>query len=424
MNPDPAPAPTRSGTPRLSGAGAIVAAAFALSSLLGLALLSVTGHWLTKDQNVQFLAVWSLLFGIGGALSAVDSESARLAARATLEHRPVSGQVARVGAIGVLGGLTILLAALAFPGVGPILRSSPAVLAGATAMVLLFVPLCLTRGVLLGTGKVTAYAGVVLGEALLRILLATALWLAWDSPPLFAAVAAIAVGGLAWVPAVRSVKRAVNWRSTDRSWPSAIRSVGALGSATGISTLLLAAYPVLVGTAAGTTRGLEVLFPAVILTRMPLIVVAPLQAVAVPWATRALHGGQRDMLRRLWAQAALALLGLVVVAGVSGWFIGPWALALWQGESYQAPASMMALLLAATCVLAVALPQMAVLVAAERHSQVTLAWAVGVLAAIAWLILGPGDAESRGTIAYVIGTILVYAVSSRALLSATKAHAV
>ncbi len=398
-------------------------ATFAVSSLLGFVLLAIMSRWLTEDQNAQFLAVWSLLFGIGGALSAVDAESSRLAAHARLEGRRVSGQVALVGTIGITGAVVVLLAATAFPGVGPILRGSPAVLVAATAMVVLFVPLCVTRGVLLGTGRVRAYAGVVLGEALLRVLLAAALLVTWQSPFLFGAVAAIAVGGLAWLPAVRSVKRAVEWRSTDRSWARAGRSVGALGLANALSTLLLAAYPVLVTTVVGSTQGLQVLFAAVILTRLPLVVVAPLQAVAVPWATRALHGGQQAMLRRLWAQAASALVVLVLVAGLAGWFLGPWALTVFQGAGYRAPASMMALLLAATCVLAFALPQLAVLVAAERHAQVTTAWAVGVLVATGWLFLGPGDAPTRGTVAYVIGSVLVYAVSSRGLLAATRATA-
>jgi O-antigen/teichoic acid export membrane protein len=397
-----------------------VAGAFAVSSALGLVLLAVVARWLEPEQNARFLTLWSLLFGIGAVLSAVDAETSRLASRATLERRRVSGQVWPVAAVGLAIGLLVLLLAVVSPGVGPVVRQTPGVLLASVATVVLFVPLCTTRGVLLGTGAVMPYAAVVLGEALLRVLVAGALWLAWGTPVLAAAVAAVAAGGLAWVVGARRVRASVEWRSADRSASAALRTVGALAVANGLSTLLLAAYPVLVTTLVGSPVGLETLFAAVILTRVPLVVVSPLQAVAVPWATRALHDGGRARLRGLWAGAAAALVALVVVAGLAGWYLGPWALRVFQGGGYAAAPWTMAVLLGATCVLAFALPQLAVVVAAERHSHVTLTWTIAVAAAAAWLVWGPGAGDVRGTVAYAVGAALVYATSSVTLLSATR----
>lgn len=408
---------------RGSGAGSgglAVAGSFAASSALGLLLLAVTARWLDPEQNARFLTLWSLLFGIGAVLSAVDAETSRLASRATLARRRVSGQVGPVAAVGLAIGLLALLLAASFPGVGPVLRETPGVLLASVATVVLFVPLCTTRGVLLGTGAVFAYSGVVLGEALLRVLVIAALWLTLDTPTLAAAVAAVASGGLAWVVVARRVRTAVDWRGPDRSAQGAVRTVGALAVANGLSTLLLAAYPVLVTTLVGSPVGLETLFAAVILTRVPLVVVAPLQAVAVPWATRAIHDGGRARLRGLWARAAAALALAVVMAGVAGWYLGPWALRVFQGEAYAAEPWVMAVLLGATCVLAFALPQLAVVVAAERHSRVTLIWTVAVASAAAWLAWGPGAGDVRGTVAYAVGAVVVYVLSSVALLSATR----
>lgn len=401
-------------------AGLAVAGSFATASVLGLLLLAMMARWLDPEQNARFLTLWSLLFGIGAVLSAVDTETSRLASRATIEQRPVSGQVGPVALVGLTIGLLLLGVAAWFPGVGPVVRESPWVLLACIATVVLFVPLCTTRGVLLGTGAVLPYAVVVLGEALLRVLVAVLLWWSWQSPTLAVSVAAVAAGGSAWVFATPRVRAAVQWRSTDRSTRRAVSTVGALAVANSLSTLLLAAYPVLVTTLVGSPAGLQTLFAAVILTRVPLVVVAPLQAVAVPWATRALHLGGRGHLRRLWARAAAALVVLVVVAGASGWYLGPWALRVFQGDAYAAEPWLMAVLLGATCVLAVALPQLAVVVAADRHSRVTLTWAGAVVAAASWLVWGPGSGEARGALAYALGAVLVYLLSSVALLSATR----
>ena len=403
--------------------GLAVAVAFGAASLLGLVVVAVGGRWLDdSDLRAQFLALWSLVFGIGAALSAVEAETSRVASRATLEDRPVSSQVALVGGVGVVGGLLVLLVAACIPGIGPVVRDSPGTALATVAAVVLFVPLCVTRGVLLGTGAVVPYAGVVLGEALLRVLVLALLWVALSEASVVAAVTAVAAGGLAWVPVVRRVRSAVDRHSADRSLARAARAVGALGAANGLATLLLAAYPVLVATIVGGTRGLDTLFAAVILTRIPLVVVAPLQAVAVPWATRALHSGGGAGLRALWAKAAGGLVVLVGVAVPVGWYAGPWALRVFKGGGTDAEPLMMAVLLGATCVLAVALPQLAVVVAADQHARVTATWAVAVAAAAAWLAWGPGDGSTRGTVAFALGAGLVYAVSSLAVLDATRAR--
>lgn len=397
----------------------IVSGTFVLSSGLGFVLLAIVARWLSPEQNAQFLAVWALVFGIGGAMSAVDAETSRIASRATLERRRVPSQVGLVTVVGAAGGAVLVLALTALPGVGDVVRASPATLAWTLTAVVLFAPLCMSRGVLLGVGRVRSYAAVVLGEALLRAALALGLWVGSQPAQVPAAVATIAIGGLAWVPVSRLVVRAVDWRDGVRSLRSALRAVGALGSANALSALLLAGYPALVTTVAGSTRDLQVLFAALVLTRLPLVVIAPLQAVAVPLATRALHSGQLDLLRRLWAQGLVLVVALAAAAATVGWYLGPWAISLFQGPGYDASPLLMAVLLAATCVMAGGLPQLAVMVAADKHGSVTLVWVVAVGTAAAWLSLGPGTTETRGMVGYAAASVVVYAASSVGLLSAT-----
>lgn len=403
---------------RAGRAGGLVAVSFLTASALGFALLAVVARWLEPEQNASFLVLWAVVFGIGGMMSAIDVECSRLASRADVEGRRAPGQVALVGLAGGGAGVAVCLLLTAFPGVGAELTASPAVLLLTLAAVALFAPLCLSRGVLIGTGRIRAYASVVIGEAVLRIALAVVLWLADVPPSVPAAVATVAIGGLAWLPVVGTVLRAVAWTDRSRSWRDAGRTVGALGAANGLSTLLMAGYPALVTTVVGSARGLQTLFAAVVLTRLPLVALSPVQAVAVPLATRALHSGNRRALRRLWGRAAAILLAVVALAVAAGWWLGPWAVRVFQGPGYHPRPVLVAGLLAATCVLAAALLQLAVVVAADRHVWVTLTWAGAASGVVLWLALGTGSAETRGMVAFVVGAVLAYALSSVAFLRA------
>lgn len=407
---------------RAGRAGGLVAVSFLTASALGFALLAVVARWLEPDQNASFLVLWAVIFGIGGLMSAIDVECSRLASRADVGGLPVPSQVGLVGVAGGTIGVAVCLVLTTLPGVGAELTASPSVLLLTLAAVALFAPLCLSRGVLIGTGRIRAYASVVIGEAALRIALAVVFWLASVPPTVAAAVATIAVGGLAWLPVAGTVLRAVSWADRSHSWRDAGRTVGALGAANGLSTLLMAGYPALVTTVVGSARGLQTLFAAVVLTRLPLVALSPVQAVAVPLATRALHSGNRRALRQLWGRGAAVLTVVVALAVAAGWWLGPWAVRVFQGPGYHPRPILVAGLLAATCVLAAALLQLAVVVAADRHVWVTMTWAGAASSVVLWLALGGGSAELRGMVAFVVGAAVAYALSSVAFLRALDAQ--
>ncbi|MDF1605221.1 hypothetical protein [Nocardioides sp. YIM 152315] len=402
--------------------GGLVAVSFLSASALGFILLAVVARWLETDQNASFLVLWAVIFGIGAMMSAIDVECSRLSSRADVSGEKVPAQVAFVGCVGGAGGLVACLVLAALPGLGAELTSSPGTFVLTLSAVALFAPLCLTRGVLIGTRRVRAYAVVVVGEALLRITLALVLWLTSMPPSVPAAVAAVAVGGLAWLPFCGTVLRAVSWRGRGPapSWGEAGRNVGSLGAANGLSTLLMAGYPALVTTVVGSAQGLQTLFAAVVLTRLPLVALSPVQAVAVPLATRAIHSGNRSTLRRWWRRCAEILVPVLAIAAALGWWLGPLAVRVFQGQAYDPHPAMVAGLLAGTCVLAAALLQLAVVVAADRHLWVTITWIGATGAAVACLASGIGSAEARGVAAFVVGATTAYAISSVAFLRALR----
>lgn len=399
-------------------AGGWVAVSFFSASALGFVLLALVARWLDPDQNASFLVLWAVIFGIGAVMSAIDVECSRLASRADVGGRRVPAQVGLVGVVGATGGVAACLLLTVLPGLRAELTASWGTLLLTLAAVLLFAPLCLTRGVLIGTGRFRAYATVVFGEAALRLGLLLVLWLASVPPSVPAAVATIAVGGLAWLPFGPTVARAIAWRPATPSWREAGRNVGALSAANGLSTLLMAGYPALVTTVVGSAAGLQTLFAAVVLTRLPLVALSPIQAVAVPMATRALHSGTRRSLTGWWRRCAGLLSPVVLLALAFGWWLGPWAVRVFQGDSYDPPPAMVAGLLAATCVLAAALLQLAVVVAADRHVWVTITWLGAAGAAVACLAVDVMTAETRGVVAFVVGACTAYAISSVAVLRA------
>lgn len=405
--------------------GALIAGSFASASILGLLLLAVVARWLDDEQNSQFLVVWALVFGVGAAMSAVEVETSRLASLASMARSRVSGQVGLLALTGAaLGAVAVVVALTLAPGLSTIADDRPGTFVLVVVAVLAFSPLCLVRGVLLGSGQVAPYAWVVLGEALFRFVLAVLLLVLVAVPSLAWAVAAIAVGGLAWLPVTRRVVRAVDWRSADRSPTRALRVVSALGAANALTALMLSAYPALVTAVVGSSAGLGTLFAAVILSRVPLVAVTPLQAVVVPVATRMLHGGHHRRLRRLWGQVALGTLVVASVAFAAGWVAGPWAIRVFQGPGYDARPVLVAVLLCATCVLGVALLQGAVMVAAGRHLWVTGVWVLATTGTVGWLALGPGSAETRGLLALAFGTALAWAASSAGVLAVSRTAAV
>ena len=106
----------------------LLSVSFFAASGLGLLFLVVVARWLTPTENLQFQAVWGLVFTFGSVLGSVEQEVTRQSTTATLDGRrtPV-GAVQAVGLAGMVC-LVLLAAFLATPsgrdvvqGSGPIL---------------------------------------------------------------------------------------------------------------------------------------------------------------------------------------------------------------------------------------------------------------------------------------------------------------
>lgn len=415
------PAPTASASGVAGQAGAIGVALIGASGL-GFVLLGLIGRWLSRDDNAAFLTLWGLVFGFGSVISAVEQEIARQATTAALAGRRTPGSVAQLAAI----ALGVCLAVLGVVAVLPIgqatLRGSAAITVLAFAALAGFTGQFLARGVFLGGRQTARYVAVLVAEAGLRVALAAALFFGDAAPSLTLAVACIVVGCFGWLPLAPALARSVDWRAGHEPWRSAGGRVGALALANGLSSLVLTAFPTLVTAVIGSAAGLADLFGVVTASRVPLVLVSPLQALAVPLAVRALHGGRVAQLGSLQLRVAAGAVAAAAALGAAGWLLGPWAMRVFLGDKYAGVSpALVAWVLATSALLAAALLQAAVFVALERYRLVVLTWLLAVAGAVVALLL-PGPPEARGMAAFVAASVVAFCASGALLQRAVRAR--
>lgn len=418
----PGAAPAGETAGGVAGRAGAIGVALILASGLGFLLLALVGRWLSRDDNAAFLSLWGLVFGFGSVISAIEQEIARQATAAALAGRRTPGSVAQLAAL-ALGACVVVLGIVA---VLPLGRST---LQGSAAItVLAFVALAgftgqfLARGVFLGSRQTGRYVAVLVAEAALRVLLAAVLFFGGVAPSLPLAVACIVVGCLGWLPLVPALARSVDWRSGHEPWRAASGRVGALALANGLSSLVLTAFPTLVTAVVGASDGLADLFGVVTVSRIPLVLVSPLQALTVPLAVQALHTGRVAQLGSLQVRLAAGASAAAVGLAGAGWLLGPWAMGLFLGEKYAAVSpALVAWVLATSALLAAALLQAAVFIALERYRLVVLTWALAVAAAVAALLL-PGAPEARGMAAFVAASVVAFGASGVLLQRAVRAR--
>lgn len=400
--------------PRGLGAlsGGAIAVAFATASGLGFVLLGVLPRWLSQEQYAQFLALWGLVFGIGGALSAVEQEIVRIATNAHIDGVKVSGRALQVVGIAIAVAVLFVAVIAVAPGVGQLLRDSLLVCVAVFVATGGFAVQCLSRAVLLGTNQVGAYIRVVVGEAALRLALAALFIVGGAAPSLGLAVLTIVIGCFGWLPVIGRVAGRMTTDVDGSTLRSAGATVGALGLANGLQSVQVTGFPAVASAVLGASAVMAPVYGGVTLARLPLVALAPVQALAVPLATRMIRTGQIGRLIALVARLSLGGLACAVIALVAGWFLGPWALLLYLGPGYVIAPLVIAVLLAASCILAVALLEVAALIALERYWTAAAVWLAAAAAVVATLMLAPLPPDERVAAAVAAGALVSWAVAT------------
>ncbi len=402
---------------------AYLAGAFFASSALGLVLLGALARWLTPTENAEFLAWWGLLFAFASVLASVEQEVVRQSAVAALDGRKVPFGAAQMVLAVSVGSLLVLALLVATP-------PGRATTAGSAFVVLItYVALggvavqITTRGLLLGENSYGRYIVVIVGEALARCVVAAVVILRGVEPSVEWAVLITAVGSFAWVPVVRHAFSRVDWHGSRLAWREVVSTVAALALANGLSALALTGYPAVATVAIGHASELADLFAAVTIARVPLVLMAPIQAMTVPTVVRWIKRGQVDHLRRAMNWVALGGAVGALLAALVAYELGPWGVRVAMGDQYDVDPAMCALVATAAVLMAAALLQAAVLVALKRYWPLAACWALATAGAGVVLVAMPADPEARGSWGFLVAA-LVSAVATRVAIGRVGADPV
>ncbi|MFD2468433.1 hypothetical protein [Amycolatopsis silviterrae] len=371
------------------------------SIILGYVLTVACARLLPPDQYATFVTFWGLLMGLGSALSPLEQELSRQSAVAALTGglagRGALRAVATAAAVAAAFGLALLVPPIndrLFHGTWEL---ALIVLAGGVAFACQFG----IRGLLIGQHQVKHFAWLVVAEPAVRALVLGLLVVAtaYQLVPLALAVAA---GSFAWLLFVRQGWRLLDVRADGDGWAVTVRRMLMLLLGAALTASVITGYPALVGLLApgGDRERLGAVFAALVIARLPLTLIGPVQSLAVPFVVRlSTSEAGRHRLRRVLLLGTFASLALAALGALVGTLIGPWAVRFVNGPGYQVDGWAVAGLVWSSVLLVPMQLLTAVLVARAHARRVLITWAVVAATASVLLLAVPGDTVLRAVIA-------------------------
>jgi O-antigen/teichoic acid export membrane protein len=389
-----------------------VGVATVVSALFGYAVLYLAARALEPAGFSVFAVFWGAFGLFAGAANGLLQESTREVRQA--QQAPSEGPHIHPMRVAIMVGL---VAAVAIAGSSPLWSSHVFVESRLLSVVLLSVGVagfCLHAtllGVLAGVNRWTEYGSLIVGDAAMRVAVATATFLVgWG---LVGYLWATVAGSIAWLmlllasPAARAAARLLTPGTTATFLRGASHSIAAAGA----SAILIMGFPVLLKATSqdlGAAGGVVIL--AVTLTRAPLLV--PLTAMQGNLIAHFVD--QRGARVRALVTPALVVTGLGVVAVLIAGLAGPWLLQAAFGPEYRADGALLAWFTTAAIAIALLTLTGAATVAAALHRAYAAGW-IGATLASALLLLLPVALETRTVVALLCGPLVGIAVHLVAL---------
>jgi O-antigen/teichoic acid export membrane protein len=382
--------------------------AYAVSGASAYAFLVIAARSLGRTAYASLSSFWLLVFLIvPGLLLPLEQEIGRvLAVRSSRGDggRPV---VVRAGSLGLVAVVVVLGAIGSGQGrlLADLLDGREILLTALGLALLGYLAQTLVRSTCSGNGRFDLYSRLVITEGAARLLLAL---------PLAAfhvrdvVLYAFAVGVAPWVAVLLVLPRVLRLLApgTPARWAELSSALGWLLAGAFVSNVLLNVGPL--GVKASATHDQQALagefLACVVLTRIPLFLFQAVQAILLPGLAPLAAAGEvlklRLAVRR--ATAGVALVAALSVAAAA--VIGPWAVSIFFGRGSQAmTASLIVLSLGSGAyMLALTLAQAAI--AMRGHRLVSVAWCVGLAAALA-VMAAPLGLLSRGAYGFFAGAM-------------------
>lgn len=398
-----------------------VGAAIAVSSVVGYLLLAIVGRTLSTADFGLFMSFWGMLFGLASSLSMIEQEAARQSAGGDEKgHAPIAQVTLAAAALAAtVAGITLI------PAVSARLYGPGQGLMGLFVLVAAvgFSAQFMVRGLLIGSGQIRSYGGIVIAEAATRLVLLVGIWLTVGIT-LGTAAGAVTAGAFAWLAWIRPARRITHEVESavdpaHHSWFGSLRRASGLMLAAALTAAMITGYATMVTAFSGGTPGPEggSVFAALTVSRVPLLFVAPLQALAVPtiirWRRDRSNTGQDA--RKLILQGGLGTLGVAVLGAVAAWFIGPWAVQIGLGDKFVVSSATIAGLVFSACFLGLLQLMSAALIAFGSYKWVTIVWAAATGATALWLFLSPLDIVGSTVVGALVGPLVGVSLAAAVL---------
>lgn len=396
-----------------------------LIGLSGYVFLALVGHGRFSAPAAAALSSMYLLANIlgPGLFVAVEQETSRQVSQRRARGSPF-GAVAAQTAIAAAGIAALTMVALLIFG-GPV---TSGVLRGETGLLLALglsvvgsAAVFWVRGLAGGQRRFPSYGSTLVVDAGVRILGCGVLallgvtepigyGLALCSGPLIAAVVTVrpVLPSAARTKVVAAQPQSV---AAGAGWTALIRAIAALLVSSGISMAIANLAPVLVNAALPGDPALAFSFAgALVLTRVPLLLMGPVQALVLPRLTTAVTRRRMADFRRQLGRCLLLVAAVAVAAIAGAWLLGRWVMRMVYGRAADLlPGSTLALLAgAAGLLMAISLLQPA-LVALGQHTGMVLGWLLGaVIFGCAFLL--PLAPVNQALVAQLAGPLTAVAV--------------
>ncbi len=385
-----------------------------VSAVAGIVILFVTSHFLTPEDNAEFLSFWAALFCVYGVLGGIQAETTRAVGSARVRPNVAGPTGARVlGAGFIVGGLTALTIFVLSPLLSTYLfpKNSVAIVAALALTAILYSGQAALAGSLQGSHRWSTYANFVGLEAVSRL---TAIAIA--------ALIAVSLLGIemaclcalaAWLLALilsPNFRRAATARA-DVPLGKLLRNTGHALVSAASSAALIVAFPILVKL---TTPGAEYaqsapLLLAISLTRAPILV--PLQAFQGVAITEILKDRSKgwNALKKPIGLLLLIGLGGAVIAGL----VGPYLMLVF-GPRYHVDGWLLALLTLAAVLIAVLTLLGTAVLALGHHRAYSAGWLIATVVSIVMLVL-PLSVDVRVVLSLTLGPVVGITIQAAAL---------
>jgi O-antigen/teichoic acid export membrane protein len=380
---------------------------------LGYVLTLLATRWLGPENSKVYLSFWGILMGLGSALSPLEQELSRQSAVAALDGGRAGKPALRALTVGAVTVAVVAALTLVVPVLSDRLYAGQTglgvvVLCGAIAFACQFA----ARGLLVGQQRIKPYSGLVVAEAAVRVVVLFGVFFAGLTGLTSFAIAA-AAGSFAWLLFVRPVSGLVDPHAEGEGWGPVTARILVLMAGAGLTASVITGYPAMVSLLApgGSDADVGILFATLTVSRVPLLLLSPLQALAVPTVVRL--SGTADgvhRLRRLLALGALGTVALGVVGALVGWLIGPWLVSLLYGSKFVAQGWWVAWMVWGAVLLTALQLMTAVLVARKQANKVLVTWAVVAVTTAVVLLVAPGDPVFKAVAGLAVAPTLGLAV--------------